>query len=370
MKKLYITILAFTCLNPLIARAEDESQYPNVSGQILSEFKTDSALSTTRNGISKNHSYINIEPDISLNFDKNWSVKTGWRIFPIMQDRNGATPERSRTILSADRGFNQNDTTLLVEELKANYQNDDMRFFVGKFNPTFATLYRKSKRIGVFVTDFTEDYELREKIGGGISALLEDSEITFNTFFNDPTGLSGSAINNRGRERSSSGLSGNTQTLSSYSATIEGQKLFGVENLFYNFGYRSLGVNNNGFNKRETGYTANLEYLKKITKNTSLIPVLEYVKISNFTGLEGRDAKYQTIGLIGKYSKWSASVTSVKRQIDNNYVGSNSNDSQLQLSAGYKFHNNFAIDVSRIKLKEDGYSASMVGVMLSYLYQF
>jgi len=370
MKKLFAGFLALALCESPLALAETEAQYPNTSGQVLFELKTDRAITTTKNGAPSSNTYVNIEPDLSLNLDKNWSIKTGWRIFPTMQNREGPTPERSRTILSADRGFNQDHTTLIVEELKAHYENDDMRFFAGKFNPSFATMYRKTKRVGVFVTDFTEDYELREKVGGGISALLEDSEITFNTFFNDPTGLSGSYPNNRGRERSNNGLAGNTSTLSSYTATIEGQKIFGVENLFYNVGYRSLGVANDGSNARETGYTINLEYLKKITHNTSLIPLIEFVKINNFTGHTGRNAQYVTMALIGKYSSWSASIASVKRNVENNYQGRNSNDSQFQFTASYKFTNNFAIDVSRMRLKEDSYSGSMIGIMLSYLYKF
>ncbi len=353
-----------------LSKAETDSQYPNTTGQVLFELKSDRALSASKPNIPATSAYVNIEPDLSLNLNKNWAIKTGWRIFPTMQNRNGPTPERSRTILSDDRGINQDDTTLIIEELKSYYQNDDMKFFVGKFNPTFATMYRKTKRIGVFTTDFTEDYELREKIGGGIAALLENTEVTFNTFFNDTSGLSGSAINNRGRERANDGLAGNSSTLSSYSITAEGDQLFGVKDLFYNIGYRSLGVVNNGSNARETGYTVNLEYLKKVTESTSLIPVIEFVKIDNFTGLRGRNAQYVTVALIGKYSAWSASVSSVRRHIERNYQGSNSNDSQLQFTAGYKFTNNFAIDVSRMRLKEDNYSASMLGVMLSYLYKF
>lgn len=370
MKKLFVGLLATMLCESSLTLAETEAQYPNASGQVLFELKTDRTLATTKQGVPSSNTYVNIEPDLSLNLDKNWSIKTGWRIFPTMQNREGLTPERSRTILATDRGFNQDDTTLIVEELKAYYENDDMKFFVGKFNPSFATMYRKTKRIGVFTTDFTEDYELREKVGGGISALLEDSEITFNTFFNDPTGLSGSYPNNRGRERSNDGLSGNTSTLSSYTATVEGQKIFGVENLFYNVGYRSLGVVNNGSNTRETGYTLNLEYLEKITQNTSLIPIMEFVKINNFTGRTGRNAQYVTLALIGKYSAWSASVANVRRHIENNYGGRNSNDSQLQFTAGYKFTNNLAIDISRMRLKEDNYSGSMLGIMFSYLYKF
>lgn len=370
MKKLLTISASIFCLNANFAFAETE-YFPNVSGQVLYEFKADRVIRTTKNGIAPTNAYINIEPDFSLNLDQNWSVKTGWRIFPTMQDRRGPFPERSRTILSSNRGFNIDDTTLIIEELKAFYQNDDMKFFAGKFDPTFATMYRKTKRIGVFTTDFTEDYELREKLGFGGAALLEDSEITFNTFFNDITGLSGSAPNNRGRESSSGNLAGNTSTLSSYSATIEGQRLFGIEELYYNFGYRNLGVNSNGGdNSRETGYTANFEYLKRLGRDTSIIPLIEYVKINNFTGRTGRNAQYLTASLIGKYSSWTASLTMVRRNIENNYVGSNSRDRQMQFNVGYRFTNNITLDVSRMNMKEDGYSASMFGFMLSYLYKF
>jgi len=374
-----LTITAFSITNPIDftksgtkAFAAGGIQYPNTSGQVLFEFKSDQILKTNAKNVPANNSYFNIEPDIALNIDENWSIKTGWRILPTMQ-RNYTSPEKTRTILRTERGFNENLTDLVVEELKVNFQNDDMKFFAGKINPTFATMYRKTKRIGVFVTDFTEEYELREKIGFGAAALLEDSEINFNTFFNDVSGLSGSALNNRSSERTNDGIAGNTSTLSSYTVTMEGQKLFGKENLFYNFGYRSLGIKNNNNNKRETGYTLNLEYLYKLGHETSLVPLIEIVKIKNFTGLANRDAQYITTSLVAKYSRWTVSVTDVFRNISNNYpaaLSSNSRDNQIQFSAGYKFTNNLAIDISRANIKENGHTASLLGVIFSYLYKF
>jgi len=372
MKKIFITsVISLFFINEF-ALAKSDAQYPNTSGQVLFEFKPDHILKATKEGASSSNAYVNIEPDLALNFNKNWSIKTGWRIFPTMQQRNSANPERSRTILSEDRGINQDDTTLIVEELKAFFQNDDMKFFAGKYDATFATLYRKTKRIGVFTTDFTEDYELREKIGFGGAALLEDSEITFNTFFNDTSALSSSGFGKtRPRDSSRSGLAGNTQTLSSYSITIEGEKLFGIEKLFYNFGYRSLGVNSDANNARETGYTANFEYLHKLSEYSSIMPVIEIVKINNFTGKANRDARYVTVAAIGKYSNWTASATEVYRDIDGNYYNNAKNhDRQFQLTAGYKFANNISVDVSRLRLREDGYSSSMIGIMASYLYKF
>lgn len=374
MKKIFFTFTICASIACSVAAAQEsrDAKYPNVSGQILFESRNDHLITSNKTGISSNNAFINIEPDFSLNFNDKWSVKTGLRIFP-MQTRQYNYPERSRTFLSENRGINQDDTGIIVEELKLNFENEDMKFFAGKFNPTFGTMYRRSKRIGLFVTDITEEYELREKIGLGVAALLEDSEITFNGFFNDTTGLSGSGIKNRKREDKNDGLAGNTQTLSSYSVTMEGEKLFGINDLFYNVGYRSLGVDKIQNNARETAYTFNVEYLKKIGKDTSLIPLIEVVKIKNFTGRENRNAEYITMSLIAKYSGWSASVANVIRNIDNNYptaTRSKSRDNLLQASVGYKFANNIAVDVSRANIKEDGHKGALLGVIVSYLYKF
>lgn len=376
MKKItLITALAFSIAQGQFASAK--GQYPNVDGQILFEARGDHVISAKKQGIEPNAAYLNIEPDFSLNFNKNWSVKTGWRLLPVRQ-RQYQYPERQRFILGdkvgINRGLNQDDTGATVEELKVHFENEDMKFSAGKYNPTFGTLYRRNKRIGLFVTDITEDYELREMVGASISALLEDSEITVNTFFQDTTGLSNSAIRSRKSRSRRDGVAGNTGTLSSYSITMEGRRFLGVRNLFYNLGYRSLGVDENAINgKRETGFTGNLEYLYKIGRRSSLIPVIEYVKIDNFTGRKDRDAEYLTTSLIAKYAGWNFSASSVFRNLDNNYPAAQSTknrDRLLQLNVGYKFTNNIAVDVSRADLKEDGTKGSVLGVIISYLYQF
>lgn len=356
--------------------ANPKDQYPNVDGQILFEVRGDRILNSKQQGIETNAGYVNIEPDFTLNFNENWSVKTGVRILPMRQ-RQYQYPERSRSILGDNTGINRSinidDSGAVVEELKAQFENEDMKFSAGKFNPTFATLYRRNKRIGLFTTDITEDYELREMLGFSGSALLEDSEITLSTFFQDTTSLSNSAVKRRKSRDRRDFAAANTGTLSSYSLTIEGRKFLGVENLFYNFGYRSLGTDESQDTKRETGISANLEYLHKIGRNTSIIPVFEYVKINNFTGRRNRNGEYLTTSLIAKYSSWNLSVTSVFRNLDNNYEASlrqKNRDRLLQLNVGYKFTNNIALDVSRAEIKEDSKKASALGFILSYLYEF
>jgi hypothetical protein len=373
MKKFFTIFLCVAGID--FANAKEE--YPNISGQVLFEARADRILSSKKTGVKSNAGYINIEPDFALNINENWAIKTGWRMLPIRQRRYDY-PERSRTILGDEegvsRGFNQDDTGVVVEEIKIAFENEDMKFAAGKFNPSFATLYRRNKRIGLFVTDFTEDYEIREKIGATASAILENSEISVSTFFADATGLSDSAITHRKKQNRNDDLASNNGTLSSYTITMEGEKLFGVKDLFYNFGYRSLDVDNSAQNAgAETGFTANLEYLYKMSRNTSIIPVIEYVRLKNFTGRKGRDANYLTAALIGKYSSWTASFASVFRNNKNNYPSAavaKNNDKLYQLSVSYKFRNNISLDISRADIKEDGFKATSLGFIASYLYEF
>lgn len=359
----------------LIATAAyaEPKEFPNISGNVLFQFQADRVTTTSKSGVSPNNAFVYIEPNMSLNFNKNWSIKTDWRIQPndVLTTRNQTNPERYRTFLQDNRGLKVKDEGLIVEELTIDFENEDMKFFAGKFDPTFGTAYKKAKRIGVFTSQFTEDYNLREKIGVGVTALLENSDVTLNTFFNDTTGLSSSALNNRGRAARSDGSAGNTGTLSSYSVAVNGTDFLEIEDWFYNIGYRSLSVDKMDDRSAEKGYVIGSEYLYHYTNNTSIIPFFEGVKINNFGGIQGRDATYTTIALIGKYRSWIASISKLNRNIKQSQAGATSaSGSQLQLSVGYKFTNNITLDFTRSNMKEDGNTAVLFGALLSYVYQF
>ena len=374
MKKLssqFLTGLLTSFLTVAVAHAEPK-EYPNIGGNVLFQFQSDHISSTDKSGVSPNNAFIYIESDMALNFDKNWSIQTDWRLQPndVLTTRDQINPERYRIFLQDNRGLKVKEEGLIVEELKINFENEDMEFFAGKFDPTFGTAYNKSKRIGIFTSQFTEDYNLREKIGAGATAMLENSSITFNTFFNDTTGLSSSAFNDRGRAARSDGAAGNTGTLSSYSISMKGEDFFEIEDWFYNIGYRSLNVDKMEGKSPEKGYVIGSEYLYHYTNNTSIIPFIEVVKINNFGGFQGRDATYTTMAVMGKYSSWVASISKLTRSINQTQGASTASGSQLQLSVGYKFTNNVTLDFTRSNMKEDGYTAVLFGVLLSYVYQF
>lgn len=369
MKKFLLKFSAVFLFSTAGALAQEVSQYPNVGGNILFQVQADRVLSSQKNNVPPNNAFVYVESNFGLNFNKNWALKTNWRLQPndVLTTRDPVNPERYRTFLSSERGLHLNNS-LLIEELKMQFQNEDMRFSAGKFDPTFGTAHNKAKRIGVFAAQFAEDYNLREKLGFSLSALLENSKITANSFVNDTTALSGSALVRRRTANDTDGIAGNTSTLASYSISIDGKDLFGIEDLSYNAGYRSLGVQRVSGREREKGYVIGAEYLYPLG-GTSLIPFVEFVKINNFTGEQGRNAKYSTWALIAKYSSWTGSASFQTRNIQSHLVGEKNSD-MMQLSVGYKFTNNITLDVSRANIKEDGYSGSLMGISGSYLYQF
>lgn len=369
--KIFSIFLTFFMASNLSYAANKNT--PHIEGDILLMLHSDFVSTTKAQNIDKANSFLYAEADFSLNFDKNWSVKTNWRLFPESQISSHPTYDFTRyhTFLNASRGYNFDDSSAIIEELKVDFENEDLNFYFGKFDPGFGKAHNKSRRIGVFTWQFNEDYNLREKLGGGVAALLEDSRITLNSFFNDTTGLSKSAIQERGRASRDPGIAGSNGTLSSYSVSVEGKNIFGLENLFYNVGYRNLGVDKTTQRKREFGYVAGAEYLFYLTPSARLIPLFEAVKIDNFGGAEGRDAFYYTLSLIASYSSWTISATYNKRDIKSaQEMLEKIEDSMFQTTVGYKINKNLTIDFTRASLDENNNSATIFGANLSYLHRF
>lgn len=346
----------------------ESQQYPYVSGKALFEAESDQVASVNKSGVNPRAGQVNINSELALNFSKNWSIITNWIYRPVTAG-NSDDPSIYRSILG-NRGFGLGDEGLIVEQLKAQYENEDMKVFFGKFDPDFGSAFRDEKRLGIFTGDFTRDYQLREKIGGGITALLENSEISFSTFFNDTSGLTQSALNQRYTVPTGNNVAGNTGSLSSYVVSWDGQDLFGVKNLFYNFGYRDLGVNNVPGSSNEIGYVGGLEYSIPLSLHTSIVPFFEIAKINHFYGQSNLDALYMTSALIARYSGWSATITNVVRNMSQTTIAGNTHEYQMEYTLGYKFSNNVAIDVTRANIKEGTNAFTAIGAMISYAYKF
>lgn len=365
--KFFIFLNAFIFSVDAMAR-----EYPFIDGSMLTQVQFDRVMSSKAEGVPDNNGFIYAESKFSLNFNKNWSLKTQWRFQPnnVLRTRDQENPERYRNFLQEDRGINIDNNGLLVEELKFYFENEDMAFQIGKFDPQFGVGHDKSKRMGIFTAQFNEDYNLREKLGASLSASLEDSKLSIHGFFNDTTGLSGSALNSRSRAERNDGLSGNTGTLSSYAIDLIGENLAGYSDWKYNIGYRSLSVDNGENRSREIGYVIGSEYNFIIGNNVSFVPFVEIVKIDNLSGESSRDALFTTVSFALKYRGWNIGVSRLQRSVDETANTNKAKDKQMQAFIGYKFSNNFTLDFTRSTITENGEKASMAGFMASYLYEF
>jgi hypothetical protein len=366
LKNLFAIIITLPCLN-YNAFAQGGSKYPNLSGVALFEVRADRINSSNTKKLEPVSGFVNIDTNFSLNLQKNWSIITNWHVRQVnnISKNSAENPERYRSILF-NRGINLNDEGLVVEQLKAHFQNDDAKLFFGKFNPSFGSAFREEKRIGIFTTDFTKDYELREKLGAGFSALLENSEIEFSLFSNDRTALNEAMLN----KRDINNIDNIAGDKSSYSISMKGKDLFGVRDLVYNIGYRNLAVKNIDGKNDEIGVVGGLEYKLPIDSKFLFIPFIEVASIDNLGGKKNRDALYTTIAFVTKYKNWTASISSIKRDIKHRNEYDDTKDSQMQYSIGYEISNNIIVDITKAKVRESGYSADLIGINASYIHRF
>jgi len=151
-----------------------------------------------------------------------------------------------------------------AEELKLNVEYGPYAAWIGKFNPSFGKAWDYGR--GIWSEDFAEDYEITEKLGVGGAYALDTEKAgthTFSatTFFADTSFLSEGVITSRDNVSLEDGGASNTEDFSSYTLSLEGEDVGGVENLGYTLGYRHLGEqdkNRDVTTDSETGYTAGL----------------------------------------------------------------------------------------------------------------
>ncbi|MBZ0215740.1 MAG: hypothetical protein K8F25_04235 [Fimbriimonadaceae bacterium] len=179
------------------ARADESSAdsgemttYPRIEGALLIEIENDHVFRSDDPGTEINDLFTTIELATGIYASQNFSLQTLIVLEPVLDPR----PFEDRTF--GDHGA-------YFEELHAQYETDRIRIFAGKFDASFGTAWDAAP--GVFGTSFAEDYELVERIGGGVAATFEtiylgSHILTVNAFFTDTTALSESVFTNTGDE--------------------------------------------------------------------------------------------------------------------------------------------------------------------------
>ncbi|MDB2550382.1 hypothetical protein N9X24_00775 [Rickettsiales bacterium] len=342
------------------------ANYPNLSGDIIINLGLDK-LSAKESDIKQYNSILETQTNLSLNINRNWSVKTLWQSRKFSKDEYINKQSYNPILANDNRQISPSNESLFIEELKLDFRNEDLEFFIGKYNPNFGNAWNKKRRSSIFTNFFGRDYQLREKIGLGITAIFEESELSFFPFFNDNTDLSNSAINRRGKNRADYQMSGNNGSLSSYVIALTGKNFLTLEDLSYHLAYKKLDVDNNIL-AEENGYIASFEYLFDIGYKTSIVPFYEIVVTNNIHGTRDKDVTHQIAALNFNYSSWNLTASYFTKDIS--YNNNDILDKYIEYNIGYRINNNIKIDISRLSAKEDDIDYSGFYTIFTYMKEF
>lgn len=359
-------ILKFSYITIIIAFAgQSLAQYPKISGDIIINLGVDK-LSAKDSDVKQYNSIIETQSNLSLDINKNWSVKTLWQSRESSKDDYINKQLYNPILAKNNRQISPADEAIFIEELKINFENEDLEFFVGKFNPHFGNGWNKKRRSSFFTILFARDYQLREKIGLGVTALFEESELSFSTFFNDNTDLSNSAINRRGKNHADYKMPGNNGSLSSYVIALSGKNFLTLEELFYHLSYKKIDDDRDL--SEENGYLANFEYLWQITSKTSIVPFYEIAITNNVNGARGRDVMHQIAALNFNYSSWNFTASYFSK--DTAEINNEISDKYIEYNIGYRISDNMKIDCSRLSSTENGVDYRGFYGMFTYVKEF
>ena len=337
------------------ADAPDSGGKPLIEGTVLFEQQNDYAFDSDDPGAEINDLFATIEAALALNINEFISVQSLFVLEPVRDP----TPFDDRFI--EDHGG-------FFEELYLQFAFGNFRVFGGKFDASFGTAWDKAP--GIYGVDFAEDYELVERIGGGVAvsgqhAAFGDVTVTANVFFADTSVLSESIFTNRGRVRVSDGGASNTESLESVSLTLDGENVAAISDFTYHIGYRhqAAGAGDAG---DEDGVVAGFTKGFTLADGNKLETIVEGVFLNQADGGPD-DLYYLTTGAAYIFGPWNVSGSYTLRETDVS-GGSDVTDHLAQLSAGYQFESGLTLDAGYRYSREDDIETHIVGVLLTYEY--
>ncbi|MCD6034900.1 MAG: hypothetical protein K0R63_641 [Rickettsiales bacterium] len=332
-----------------------------LSGEAVFELQTEHGYDSDNANNERNNTFGRMEVAPKLALSEMVSVD-GVLVFEPVQGPD--TPGES-TFMENEGAF--------IEELKVNVGSGPWNVFAGKFNPGYGSAWDYGR--GIWGEDFAEDYEITEKLGFGGSYALDGGNtgihtVTGSTFFADTTYLSRSAITGRGDVDHRDGGASNTQDFSSFVIQVEGEKVAGIENLFYKLAYRDLAVDKyTAGGDDEQGILANVNYIMPISERVSTDTLVEYTNIHNFGGMLD-DYEYFTASLVTTIDeRWNVTAGYTLRQVDYD-LGGDDKDHLFQLTGGYDFGNGLALDAGWRSTEEAGVDTGSLGALARYTYSF
>jgi hypothetical protein len=344
-------------LSALPARGAEQT--PRLEISIPIEVQNDWTYDSDDAANRHNQLFPKIEPEATLHVMPGLSLVGHAVIEPVREAEAGE-----------DRYFE--DVGVFMEELYADYAFSRYGLRGGKFGVAFGVGWDITP--GVYGTDFAEaGYELTERIGLAGRAKLETEAAGAYTFiahgfFRDTTVLSESLGRGRGTTDHGDGGVSNTEDLSSYALTLDGENLAGVTELGARLSFvrQARGVDST---EAETGISAALWHKMKLGKGLTLSPMIEYVHYDDADGVSGQDRDFLTLAGRLDWQSWNLALAYTGRDTDAT-GGGDVNDFQFQVSAGYAFDFGLEFDVGWQIVNEGGIESQRIGLLAAYALKF
>jgi hypothetical protein len=339
------------------AQTYDEQIRSLIDGSVVIELQNDLTVDSDDPSTEINDLFATVEIALGLNLTSIFSVQTLMVLEPVLD------PDPFDDRFFGDHGG-------YVEELFLQAAFDNFRVFLGKFDASFGIAWDAAP--GVYGTDFAEDYELAERLGGGFEVTFGDMysgnhTIRANAFFADTSVLSESIFTNRGRTRRSSGGPSNTEALDSISVTLDGGDMPALDGVSYHLGFRhqSPGI---GDESDELGLVAGLQKTFDLENGAAIETIIEGVSLHRAdTGPD--DIYYLTTGaayIDGPWT-WSASHTLRKTMV---ILGSDVTDHLAQASLGYEIAEGTSVNAGYRYSREAGIETHIFGLLFAMEFDF
>lgn len=323
--------------------------YPNIHGELSLEIENDLTFESDDPTAELNDLFATAELGATLSLTPAFSLNWAFLIEPVLDPVD-------------DREFEDNG--FFVQEIFLRYDFGVVAAFAGKFNPTFGTAWDLTP--GIYGADFAEDYELTERIGGGLefpfTAGGTAHALTVNTFFQDVTVLSNSLGTQRGETDKADGGASNTANFSSFSATLDGGVPTTPLNYHLGLRYQEGGVGDPG---DDFGAVAGLNATWALSDDSGISAIGEVAYFDEQDGGTG-EAIYATVGGLYGWRAWTASASYTFRELDDGFDP----DHLVQGSIGYGFDFGLGVEVGYKFAQEAEVESHTVGALVTYAVEF
>lgn len=237
--------------------------------------------------------------------------------------------------LTTDAAFN--DQVLFVQRLFGIVHLRPLHFYAGKIHPRFGIGWYATP--GLYGGDYDLDYELVEKVGGGVRWDIREfgrHRFTAEVFHHDNSFLAGSLIPGTVRPGLLSlqdGGAGNTGTFENFAFALSGQQMPGLRGVSYQVGWARQAASR--FDVRdENSWSIAAMWQYKIFDYLTIEPMGEFVSVTGQGGAN-RDVDYLTLATTLRKGAWALGFHTTQRFVRDYSINSFRGDSLWGTAAAY-----------------------------------